>query len=402
LSSSPAGLSFQSGKPLAPYAADFRRNGVRLFAEPPSPTRGDFQRDRDRLIHSSAFRRLAYKTQVFIPLEGDHFRTRLTHTIEVAQISRALARGLALDEDLAEATALSHDLGHACFGHAGEEVLNKCMAPFGGFDHNAHALRIVTKLERRYAGWDGLNLCYETLDGLVKHNGPLRGGGTNKKIPFDISEFDKVFPLRLELYASAEAQCAALADDIAYNAHDIDDGLRAGLFGVEDLREVAFLNGLLEEIGALHPGLERVRVIHELVRRVITRFVEDAFTETGKRLMALRPRSIDDIRHASAAVAGFSSEMAAAQKDLKDFLFARMYRHRAILPVWKNAGRIVRGLFEIFLAEPQKMPEEWAEAAKNLGEEARARLIADYIAGMTDRYALAQAGKWLGTPVELA
>ncbi len=238
MSSSPAGLSFQSGKPLAPYAADFRRNGGRLFAEPPSPTRGDFQRDRDRLIHSSAFRRLAYKTQVFIPLEGDHFRTRLTHTIEVAQISRALARGLALDEDLAEATALSHDLGHACFGHAGEEVLNKCMAPYGGFDHNAHALRIVTKLERRYAGWDGLNLCYETLEGLVKHNGPLSGGVENKKIPFEISEFNKVFPLHLELYASAESQCAALADDIAYNAHDIDDGLRGGSLNKEGIRSL--------------------------------------------------------------------------------------------------------------------------------------------------------------------
>ncbi len=401
MSSSPAGLSFQSGKPLAPYAADFRRNGGRLFAEPQSPTRGDFQRDRDRLIHSSAFRRLAYKTQVFVPSEGDHFRTRLTHTIEVAQISRALARGLALDEDLAEATALSHDLGHACFGHAGEEVLNKCMAPYGGFYHNAHALRIVTKLERRYAGWDGLNLCYETLEGLVKHNGPLQGCQTNSKIPFEISEFDKVFPLNLKLNASAEAQCAALADDIAYNAHDIDDGLRAGLFDVDDLREVAFLNRLLEEIEALHPGLERVRVIHELVRRVITRFVEDAFIQTQSRLTALQPHSIDDIRHAGAAVAGFSPEMAAAQKDLKDFLFARMYRHRAILPVWKNAGRIVRGLFEVFLPAPQKMPEEWAEAAKNLSEVARARLIADYIAGMTDRYALAQAKQWLGSPLEL-
>ncbi len=401
MSSSLAGLSFQSGKPLAPYAADFRHNGGRLFSEPPSPTRGDFQRDRDRLIHSSAFRRLAYKTQVFIPSEGDHFRTRLTHTIEVAQISRALARGLALDEDLAEATALSHDLGHACFGHAGEEVLNKCVAPYGGFDHNAHALRIVTRLERRYARWDGLNLCYETLEGLVKHNGPLRGGDKNKKIPFEISEFNKVFPLHLELYASAEAQCAALADDIAYNAHDVDDGLRAGLFDVDDLREVAFLNGLLEEIATLHPGLERVRVIHELVRRLITRFVEDALAETQSRLTALQPRSVDDIRRAGRAVAGFSPEMAAAQKDLKDFLFVRMYRHRVILPVWKSAGRIVRGLFEVFMAEPQKMPEEWAEAAKNVGEVARARLIADYIAGMTDRYALAQARQWLGQPLEL-
>ena len=401
MSFSPTGPTFLREKPLAPYAADWRRSRGRLFAEPPSPTRGDFQRDRDRLIHSTAFRRLAHKTQVFIPLEGDHFRTRLTHTIEVAQISRALARGLGLDEDLAEATALSHDLGHTCFGHAGEEVLARCMAPYGGFEHNAHALRIVTRLERRYAGWDGLNLCFETLEGLVKHNGPLAGAGAKRKIPFEIREFDAIFPLHLELYASAEAQCAALADDIAYNAHDIDDGLRAGLFGLDDLREAAFPRLLLDEIAILHPGLERVRVIHELVRRLITRFVEDAFTETARRLAALQPRSIDDIREARGAVVGFSPEMAAAQKDLKEFLFARMYRHAAILPVWKNAGRIVRGLFEAYLAEPRKMPGEWAQAAQNLEERALARLIADYIAGMTDRYALAQAEKWLGAPARL-
>ncbi len=393
---------------LAPYAADWRQSRGRLFAEPSSPTRGEFQRDRDRLIHSTAFRRLAHKTQVFIPLDGDHFRTRLTHTIEVAQISRALARGLGLDEDLAEATALSHDLGHTCFGHAGEEVLDKCMAPYGGFEHNAHALRIVTRLERRYAGWDGLNLCYETLEGLVKHNGPLRkpdGGLVERyvktKIPCEISSVDKVFPLNLELYASAEAQCAALADDIAYNAHDIDDGLRAGLFSLEDLREAPFLRDLLDEIGKLHPGLERVRVIHELVRRLITRFVEDAFAETRARLAALDPKSVEDIRHAGRAMVAFSPGFVTAQKEIKEFLFTRMYRHRAILPVWKNAGKIVRGLFEFFFIHPENMPVEWAEAAKNLDENGRARLIADYIAGMTDRYALAQAGKWLDAPAEL-
>jgi dGTPase len=395
--------SFLREKPLAPFAADWRRSRGRLKPEPASPTRGDFQRDRDRLIHSTAFRRLAGKTQVFIPLEGDHFRTRLTHTIEVAQISRALARGLGLDEDLAEATALSHDLGHTCFGHAGEEVLDACMAPYGGFEHNAHALRLVTKLERRYAGWDGLNLCYETLEGLVKHNGPLLqpdGAPTaryaKKKISGEIIEFNAIFPLHLELYASAEAQCAALADDIAYNAHDIDDGLRAGLFALEDLRDVAFLRGLLDEIESLHPGLERVRVIHELVRRVITRFVEDAFGETRARLAALDPASIDDIRRAGQPVAAFSAAMAAAQKDIKDFLFIRMYRHSAILPVWKNAGRIVRGLFGAFMDDSKNMPAEWAEAADHLDPPARARLIADYIAGMTDRYAVAQADRLLG------
>ncbi|MGP7982933.1 deoxyguanosinetriphosphate triphosphohydrolase [Rhodoblastus sp.] len=387
-------------KPLAPYAADWRRTRGRLFTEPASPTRGDFQRDRDRLIHSTAFRRLAHKTQVFIPLEGDHFRTRLTHTIEVAQIARALARGLRLDEDLAEATALAHDLGHTCFGHAGEDVLDACMAPFGGFDHNAHALRIVTTLERRYADWDGLNLCYETLEGLVKHNGPLAGPrvplGRRRPVPREIVAFDKIFPLDLELFASAEAQCAALADDIAYNAHDIDDGLRAGLFSLDDLRRVPFLNRLLAEIDALHPGLERVRAIHELVRRIITRFVEDAFSESARRLRLAAPQSIDDIRRCEFAVVAFSDEMERAQKEIKDFLFTRMYRHAAVLPVWRSAEKIVRGLFEKFFSDPESMPEEWAQAARPCDEAGRARVVSDYIAGMTDRYALAQAEQWLG------
>jgi dGTPase len=389
-------------KPLAPYAADWRPSRGRLFAEAGSPTRGDFQRDRDRLIHSTAFRRLAHKTQVFIPLEGDHFRTRLTHTIEVAQIARALARGLRLDEDLAEATALAHDLGHTCFGHAGEEVLDACMAPYGGFDHNAHALRIVTRLERRYAGWDGLNLCYETLEGLVKHNGPLSGrhvplGRRKKHIPHDIIAFDKVFTLDLELFASSEAQCAALADDIAYNAHDIDDGLRAGLFSIDDLRRIPFLNKLLVEIDTLHPDLERVRAIHELVRRIITRFVEDAFSESARRLRMVAPKSIDDIRRCEFPVIAFSDDMERAEKEIKEFLFTRMYRHAAVLPVWRNAQKIVRGLFEKFFSAPETMPEEWAQAARPCDEAGRARVVSDYIAGMTDRYAVAQAEKWLET-----
>ena len=398
LSAAP-GSDFLQDKPLAPYAADWRRSRGRLFAEAASPTRGDFQRDRDRLIHSTAFRRLAHKTQVFIPFEGDHFRTRLTHTIEVAQISRALARGLRLDEDLAEATALAHDLGHTCFGHAGEDVLDACMAPYGGFDHNAHALRIVTRLERRYAGWDGLNLCYETLEGLVKHNGPLRGArvphGHKNEIPWEIMEFDRIFPLDLELFASSEAQCAALADDIAYNAHDIDDGLRAGLFSLDDLRRVPFLKALLDEIGALHPGLEGMRAIHELVRRIITRFVEDAFSESARRLRKVSPQGIDDIRRCEFPVVAFSDAMERAQKEIKEFLFARMYRHAAVLPVWRHAQKIVRGLFEKFFAEPESMPEEWAQAARPCDDSGRARVVSDYIAGMTDRYALAQAEKWL-------
>ncbi len=399
--SAASGPDFLHDKPLAPYGADWRRSRGRMFAEKTSPTRGDFQRDRDRLIHSTAFRRLAHKTQVFIPFEGDHFRTRLTHTIEVAQIARALARGLTLDEDLAEATALAHDLGHTCFGHAGEEVLDACMAAYGGFDHNAHALRIVTCLERRYAGWDGLNLCYETLEGLVKHNGPLRGrfvpvGRRKRKIHRHIIEFDRIFPLDLELFASAEAQCAALADDIAYNAHDIDDGLRAGLFSLDDLRRIPFLDMLLAEIDTLHPGLEQVRAIHELVRRIITRFVEDAFAESARRLRMVAPKSIDDVRRCELPVVAFSDNMERAQKEIKDFLFTRMYRHAAVLPVWRNAEKIVRGLFEKFFADPETMPEEWAQAARPCDEAGRARVVSDYIAGMTDRYALTQAEQWLG------
>ena len=390
--------------PLAPFAADWRSGRGRLFSEPPSATRGDFQRDRDRIIHSTAFRRLAHKTQVFVALEGDHFRTRLTHTMEVAQIARALARGLRLDEDLAEATALGHDLGHACFGHAGEDVLDACMKAYGGFDHNAQTLRIVTKLERRYADWDGLNLCAETLEGLVKHNGPLlrRDGGPTSRyeksgISAYIIEFNGIVDLKLEEYASAEAQCAALADDIAYNAHDIDDGLRAGLFAPEDLREVPFTRVLLEEIDALHPQLEKPRLIHELTRRVITRLVEDVFRESAARLAALKPDSPRAIALAGAPVIAFSDEKGRDLKVLREFLFTRMYRHSAVLPVWKQAQKVVGGLFRHFCDHPGDMSEPWASQARARDAAGRARVVADYIAGMTDVYAVGQARKCLGS-----
>ncbi len=391
---------------IAPYACNPRESRGRLFAEPPSPTRSDFQRDRDRIIHSTAFRRLKHKTQVFVYHEGDHFRTRLTHTIEVSQIARALARTLGLDEDLAEALALSHDLGHTPFGHTGEDALDDCMAGHGGFDHNAQALRIVTRLERRYAEHDGLNLTWETLEGLVKHNGPLLdaarrpvGRYADRGVPVAIIEYDAVQDLQLATHASAEAQCAAIADDIAYNAHDLDDGLRAGLFDLPALADVAFLAEILVEIRGLYPDLDRSRVIHELVRRVITRLVEDVIGESEGRLAALAPRDADGVRAASAPVVGFSPDFAEIDRSLKEFLYAHMYRHPDVVRVRVGADHVVRDLFARFVAEPGLMPDEWRTGVETLDDGRRARRVTDYIAGMTDRYALmAHASLFDDTP----
>ncbi len=379
----------------APYAADAARAPGRLVPEPPSATRSEFQRDRDRIVHSTAFRRLAHKTQVFVDHEGDHFRTRLTHTIEVAQIARALARALGLDDDLAEAVALGHDLGHTPFGHTGEDALDACMAGYGGFDHNSHALRIVTELERRYAAFDGLNLTQPTLAGLVKHNGPLldaSGSPTERYsargVPASILRYDKRQSLDLARHASLEAQAAAIADDIAYDAHDIDDGLRAGLFPIAELRAaVPFVAALLGEIDDLHPGLEEPRVIHELTRRVITRFIEDAIAESARRIAAAGVDSPEAVAAAGHALVGLSPGLEAADRDIKAFLFARMYRHPAVREIRDRADAIVRRLFERYVAEPSAMPPEWAAKA---GESDRARAVADYIAGMTDRFAIAE------------
>ncbi len=389
---------------LAPYAANAESSRGRLIAEPSSPTRTEFQRDRDRIIHTTAFRRLAHKTQVFVAEEGDHFRTRLTHSIEVGQIARALARSLKLDGDLAEALALAHDLGHTCFGHTGEESLQECMADYGGFDHNAQALRIVTDLERRYATFDGLNLTWETLEGLVKHNGPLlaeEGTPTQRYrklgVPEPILAYDRIRRLDLATHASAEAQAAAIADDIAYNTHDLDDGLRAGLFDLSDLRDVPYLAALLAEIEALHPGLPTLRAVNELQRRLITRFVEDVIATTRQKLAELAPASADAVRQAGETIVGFSPAMAAVEKSIKSFLFARMYRHPEVMRVRAKADQIVRDLFRAFQTDPHKMPEEWQRLAlAQLQDRRRARVIADYIAGMTDRYALAEHKRLIG------
>lgn len=387
-------MLFHRDRPLSPFAVDYKRGRGRLIPEPASPTRSEFQRDRDRIIHSNAFRRLKHKTQVFVEHEGDHYRTRLTHSIEVGQIARSISRILGLDEDLAEALALAHDLGHTPFGHAGEDALDSLMADHGGFDHNAQTLRLVTRLERRYAAFDGLNLTWEMLEGLVKHNGPLLmpdGSPTERwrrhGIPGAIVEFDQLFPLDLASFASAEAQVAAIADDIAYNAHDIDDGLRAGLFHSSELREVPFLAALLWEIDRLWPGLDEGRKAHEIMRRVITRLVEDVAAESERRLIALNPRQADDIRHAKGPVIGFSDAIAPAEQDLKRFLFERMYRHRHILHLREAASTIIRDLFLRYLAEPDLVPEL---ASRRTNEAQLARAVADHIAGMTDRFAILQ------------
>jgi dGTPase len=392
----------------APYACDPWGGRGRLYPEPVSPTRSDFQRDRDRIIHSSAFRRLKHKTQVFVYHEGDHFRTRLTHTIEVSQIARALARSLGLDEDLAEALALSHDLGHTPFGHTGEDTLDECMAGHGGFDHNAQALRVVTRLERRYAEYDGLNLTWETLEGLVKHNGPLldRNGNptlryAERGVPLAILEYNQIQDLELSTHAGAEAQCAAIADDIAYDAHDLDDGLRAGLFGIEDLRAVPFLDDLLREIDERYPGLETSRRIHELTRRVITRFVEDVVAEADRRIQALSPGSAEDIRNAGEATVCFSDAMRAADASVKQFLYPHMYRHPELMRVRRQADDVLRDLFGRFVAEPSKMPEEWRANLDPADMPKLARRVADYIAGMTDRFALLEHQRLFDVTPEL-
>ncbi|WP_417673989.1 deoxyguanosinetriphosphate triphosphohydrolase [Roseibium sp.] len=384
-------------QPLALFAQDPNDTRGRLYPEPSSPTRTPFQRDRDRIIHSSAFRRLKHKTQVFVYHEGDHFRTRLTHTIEVSQIARALARALRLDEDLAECLALAHDLGHTPFGHEGEDVMHECMAPYEGFDHNAQSLRVVTNLEQRYAEFDGLNLSWETLEGLVKHNGPLvsadgkpLGKFADSALPFAIREYAQKQDLELHTWPSAEAQAAAIADDIAYDAHDLDDGLRARLIAVEDIRNVPFLADILEEVDARYPGLEEHRRIHEIVRRSITRMVEDVITESLRRIGEADPKSATDVRTAGHCLVNFSAPMAAREREVKSFLFNNVYRHGDVLAIRKLVAGIMRDLFARFIAEPELMPAPWNMDLKSIGESDLARRVCDYIAGMTDRFAISE------------
>ncbi|QFY59940.1 deoxyguanosinetriphosphate triphosphohydrolase [Rhizobium grahamii] len=374
------------------FAADPWKSRGRLYPENSSPTRSDFQRDRDRIVHTTAFRRLKHKTQVFIAQDGDHYRTRLTHTIEVAQIARALARALKLDEDLAEGVALVHDFGHTPFGHTGEDALHEALLPYGGFDHNAQSLRIVTKLERRYADFDGINLTWESLEGLVKHNGPLltkEGAGTRGPVPQPILDYCEIHDLELATFASLEAQAAAIADDIAYNTHDIDDGLRSGYLTFDMLEDIPFLAGLMAEVRARYPNLEPNRFTHEIMRRQITRMVEDVISVAQERLALLRPGSADDIRQADRVIATFSEAMAETDRQIKAMLFKRIYRHPEIMRIRAGAAQIVTDLFGAYMANPKEMQSHyWVDHISGLAEAAKARHVGDYLAGMTDTYAI--------------
>ncbi len=372
----------------AVYASFERDSRGRLHNEPESATRGCFQRDRDRIIHSAAFRRLAYKTQVFVNHEGDFFRTRLTHSLEVAQIARSVCRYLRLNEDLGEALALAHDLGHPPFGHAGEDALQDLMNPYGGFDHNAQSLRVVTEMETRYAEFDGLNLTWETLEGVVKHNGPLVGELNNRPLPRVIEEYSKVQDLELHTFAGPEAQIAAISDDIAYNNHDIDDGLRAGLFTIDDIKDVPLVGPIFADVSRDFPDLDQSRQIHEAVRRLIGAMVTDLIAETSARITDLGPQSAQDIREAGGAIAGFSEQMRNNDAGVKAFLFEHMYRHYKLNRMTSKGRRVVQDLFHLLVSEPGCLPSDWQVRVKGADEAATAQTVADFIGGMTDRFAL--------------
>ncbi|KPU84407.1 deoxyguanosinetriphosphate triphosphohydrolase [Marinosulfonomonas sp. PRT-SC04] len=374
------------------YASDPDKTRGRLFPEEESIFRSCFQRDRDRIIHASAFRRLKHKTQVFVEHEGDYFRTRLTHSIEVAQVARTIAGALGLNGELTEAVALAHDLGHTPFGHTGEDALAACMAPYGGFDHNAQAIRIVTSLERHYAEWDGLNLTWETLEALAKHNGPVTG-----VLPYALSEYNKAHDLELETYASGEAQVAALSDDIAYNNHDLQDGLRAELFTDSDIEQLPIVGDCYREVDALYPDLGSYRRRHEALRRVFGVMVSDVILESRRLIADLDPQRVEDIRAAGASVVQFSPKIWDDLEQIRTFLFARMYRAPSVVVMREKVTGVVRDLFPLFLSQPDQLPSHWKnDVTKAQDDVALARLVADYIAGMTDRFALQEHERLLG------
>lgn len=383
---------------FAPYACQPDQSRGRLSPEKLSTFRSPWQRDRDRIIHSSAFRRLKHKTQVFVEHDGeawrgDYFRTRLTHTIEVAQVARTIAGALGLNTDLAETVALAHDLGHPPFGHTGEDALAALMAPYGGFDHNAQALRIVTRLERHYADFDGLNLTWESLEGIAKHNGPVTGD-----LPYALAQVNAEWDLELHTNASAEAQVAAVADDVAYNHHDLHDGLRAELFTEAELSELPVIGPAFAEVDALYPGLDPTRRRYEALRRVFGVMVEDVIAVAQNRLAGLQPRSVDEIRAMDGPIIRFSKPLYQNIKAIKSFLFTRMYRAPSVVIERETVTRMLEDLFPLFLADPSQMPDHWDHAARALPDQTeRARLVLDYVAGMTDRYAISEHHRLCGS-----
>ena len=378
----------------APYASRPEDSRGRLFQEEESAFRSCFQRDRDRIIHASAFRRLKHKTQVFIEHEGDYFRTRLTHSIEVAQVARTIAGALGLNAELTEAVALAHDLGHTPFGHTGEDALAALMAPYGGFDHNAQAIRIVTHLERHYAEFDGLNLTWETLEGIAKHNGPV-----TEDIPWALAACQAQVDLELETYASAEAQVAAISDDVAYNHHDLHDGLRAELFSTDELAELPILDGCFATVDELYPGLNYYRRRHEALRRFFGVLVEDVIAVARQSLLEIGPKSADDIRRAGFQIIRFSPDVFAELKVIREFLFQRMYRAPAVVEMRAEVTKAVEELFPFYMSNPQELPKQWRKDVEDAEDEtALARIVSDYIAGMTDRFALMSHERLLGGP----
>ncbi len=390
-------MSVGMAAPRSVFACDPDRSRGRLFAEPPSKTRSPFRRDCDRVIHSTAFRRLKHKTQVFVFHEGDHYRTRLTHSLEVAQIARALARQLGLDEDLTETLALAHDLGHPPFGHAGERALDACLQAHGGFDHNAQTLRVVTALEHRYPEFDGLNLTWESLEGIVKHNGPLTersglpiGRYRQHGVPVGIADYIGSYDLELWSYASLEAQVAAIADDIAYDAHDIDDGLRAGLFGIDDLKVMPCTADIVAEIAKRYPALDEARRGAELVRELISYLIGAVITEARRRLGAVKPQSAQDVRNHSDALIAFPTGVAREEAEIKAFLKLHMYRHPRVMRVMGEAEQVLFDLFARYHETPGDLPPEWLPADGHYSEAERARRIGNFIAGMTDRFAITE------------
>jgi len=395
--------SDKEGQMLAPYACHPEASRGRLFEERMSTFRSPFQRDRDRIIHSSAFRRLKHKTQVFVEHEGDYYRTRLTHSIEVAQVARTIAGVLGLNTELAEAVALAHDLGHTPFGHTGEDALAELMQPYGGFDHNAQALRIVTRLERHYADFDGLNLTWETLEGIAKHNGPVTGPFADPKhatapLPYALAEANGMWDLELSTFASAEAQVAAIADDIAYSHHDLHDGLRSGLFDEADLEALPVTGPAFAAVDRLYPGLDRMRRRHEALRRVFGVMVEDVIAVAKNRLAAAQPASVDEIRAMEGTVIRFSKPLYQELKAIRSFLFTRMYRAPSVMVERARVTAVLHDLFPLYLSRPGLLPAEWREAVDRAGDDVTlARIVADYVAGMTDRFALQEHARLLGS-----